>query len=81
MEIVGAIGTPLIINAATLKRAFGHYARMLVDIDFYHRLFYEIMVEREGFVFHVEVDYEWLPNFCMRCQILGHSVLNCRWLH
>jgi hypothetical protein len=53
----------------------------LVYIDFSHRLFYEIMVEREGYAFPVEVEYEWLPNFCTHCQILGHSVTNCRWLH
>jgi len=56
LEIAGAIGTPLIIDAATQKRTFGHYARVLVDIDFSHRLFYEIMVEREGFAFPIEVE-------------------------
>jgi len=38
-------------------------------------------VEREGFAFSIEVEYEWLPEFCSHCQILGHSVTNCRWLH
>ena len=38
-------------------------------------------MEREGFAFPIEVDYEWLPDFCSHCQILGHSVVNCRWLH
>jgi len=81
MEIASTIGTPLIIDAATQKRTFGHYAHVLVDIDFSHHLFYEIMVQREGFAFPVEVDYEWLTDLCMHCQILGHSVVNCRWLH
>ena len=58
MEIAGAIGTPLIIDRATKKRLFGHYARILVDVDFSRRIFYEIMVEREGFAFPVEVEYE-----------------------
>jgi len=55
MEIFGAIGTPLIIDVATQKRTFGHYARVLVDIDFSCWLFYEITVEREGYAFPVEV--------------------------
>lgn len=54
MEIAVAIGTPLIMDVATQKRTFGHYVRVLVDIDFSHRLFYEIMVEREGCEFPVE---------------------------
>ncbi|AET02663.2 DUF4283 domain protein [Medicago truncatula] len=49
LETTGAFGTPLIIDAATQKRTFGHYARVLVDINFSRRFFYEIMVEREGF--------------------------------
>jgi hypothetical protein len=81
LEIAGAIGTPLIIDTATQKRTFGRYARVLVDIDFFCRLFYEIMVEREDFAFPIEVEYEWLPDFCSHCQILRHSVANCRWLH
>lgn len=51
LEVGGGIGTPLIINIATQKRIFGHYVRVLVDIDFSHWLFYEITVEREGFAF------------------------------
>jgi len=38
------------------------------------------MVEREGFAFPMEVEYEWLPELCSHCHILGHSVTNCRWL-
>lgn len=34
MEDAGALGAPLIIDAATQKRTFGHYTRVLVDIDF-----------------------------------------------
>jgi len=39
LEIAGAIGTPLIIDAITQKHAFGHYARVLVDINLSRRLF------------------------------------------
>jgi hypothetical protein len=81
LEIAGAIGSPLIIHAATQKHTFGHYARMLVDIDFSLRIFYEMMVERERFPFPIKVEYEWLPEFCSHYQILGHSVTNSRWLH
>jgi hypothetical protein len=59
-EIASAVGTPLVIDTATSERIFGHYARVLVDRDF-SKLFHEIMVEKEGFSFCVEVD------FCSHC--------------
>lgn len=80
-EIASAVGTPLVIDTATSKRIFGHYARVLVDMDFSKKLFHEIMVKREGFSFCVAVAYEWLPNFCTHCQNLGHDVTTFRWLY
>jgi hypothetical protein len=43
--------------------------------------FHEIIVEREGFSFTVEVVYERLPDFCSHCQTLVHDVINCHWLY
>lgn len=48
---------------------------------FFIFLFYEIMVEREGFAFDLEVFFEWLPDFYSHCKIIGHDVVDCRWLH
>jgi len=58
LEIVGAIGTPLIIDCATKNRVFGHYARILVDIGFSCRVLHEIMVVRDEYAFKVEVSNE-----------------------
>jgi hypothetical protein len=80
-EIASAVGTPLLIDNATSKRIYGHYARILVDMDFSRQLFHEITVEREGYAFQVEVAYEWLPEFCTHCHTLGHDVSSCRWLY
>jgi hypothetical protein len=80
-EITSVVGTPLLINNATSKHIFGHYARVLVDMDFSRKLFNEIVVEREGYAFTVEVDYERLLDFCMHCQNIGHDVTTCRWLY
>jgi len=52
------IGTPLLIDNAMSKRFFGHYARILVDVDFSRKLSHKIMVEREGYSFTIEVAYE-----------------------
>jgi len=80
-EIASAVGTPLVLDNATLKRLFGYYARILVDIDFSKKIFHEILVEREGGSYPVEVVYERIPDFCLHCQTLGHDVTNCRWLY
>nr|ABE93038.1 N-6 Adenine-specific DNA methylase [Medicago truncatula] len=80
-EISSAVGTPLLIDNATSKRLYGHYTRILVDMDCSKKLYYEILVEREGSSFPVEVVYEWMPDYCTHCQSLGHLVTNCRWLY
>jgi hypothetical protein len=58
------LAPPLIFDTATQKKIFGHYARVLVDVDFSRRLFHEIMVEKEWFAFRLVVEYEWIPDFC-----------------
>jgi len=80
-EIANVVGTPLLIDKATFRRIYGHYARILVDMDFSRKLFHEIIVERKGYAFNVEVAYEWLPEFCTHCQTIGHDVSSCRWLY
>ena len=80
-EIASAVGTPLLIENATTKRLFGHYARILVDMDLSRKLFHEIVVEREGFAFTLEVAYERLSDFCTHCQAIGHNVTACRRLY
>jgi len=80
-EIARAVGTPLLIDNATTKRLFGHYARILVDMDLSRKLFHEIVVEREGFSFTLEVAYERLPDFCTHCHSIGHDVSACRRLY
>jgi hypothetical protein len=67
-------------DEATKNCTFGHYARFLVDIDLSQRLFDDILVEREGFTFYVGVVYEKLPEFCVRCKSIGHSVNACNQL-
>ena len=39
-EIANGVGTPLDLDVATKNRTFGHYARILVDIDLSKRNFY-----------------------------------------
>jgi hypothetical protein len=80
-EIVSAIGMPLSLDETTQHRAFGHYARILVDVDLSRRLFDEIVVEHEGYTFKLAVVYERLPSFCSHCQVIGHMIASCNWIH
>lgn len=80
-EIASAIGTPLLIDSATQNRVFGHYARVLVDMDLSKHIFNEVMIERTGFSFAIKITYERLPAFCTHCGNIGHHISSCRWLH
>ena len=40
-----AVGTPLLIDNVTRNRLYGHYARILVDLDLSKKVFYEVLVE------------------------------------
>lgn len=80
--IASSVGTPLCTDAVTSKpaidRTFGHFARVLVDMDLSKDLKYKVLVERKGFAFFVELGYDNLPAFCNYCKITGHSLDKCR---
>jgi hypothetical protein len=82
--IASSIGTPICIDSVTarpmLERTFGQFARVLVDMDLSQPLRYKVLVERKGFAFFVELEYENVPDFRNACQLIGHHVDNCkRW--
>ncbi|XP_058762043.1 uncharacterized protein LOC131635437 [Vicia villosa] len=80
--IASSIGTPICIDSASNKsafeRPFGHFVRILVDLDLTKELSYKILVERIGFAFFVDIEYEKIPEFCSFCNNIGHSVENCK---
>ena len=78
-EIAGALGTRLALDEVTKKRIFGHYARVLIEIDITSDMHERILVERKDFDFYVDVEYEKLPSFCDSCKIIGHSFKNCKY--
>ncbi|XP_045802493.1 uncharacterized protein LOC123896099 [Trifolium pratense] len=77
-SIASGIGTPLSLDEATKQRTMGHFARILVDVNLAEELHYQILVEREGYAFFVDIDYENLPYFCEHCCCIGHSIDKCR---
>jgi len=57
--IASEVGTPICTDSITSKprmeRAFGHYVRVLVDMNLNKELVHRILVERKGFAFFVDV--------------------------
>jgi len=80
--IASSVGTPICVDSVTSKpaheRTFGHFARVLVDIDLTKELKHEFLVERKGYAFFVEFEYENLPEFCNYCKMVGHNIAVCR---
>lgn len=77
-EIAGAIGTPILIDENTRNHSFGHYARVLVDINLAGFLPESLWVEREKFILEIEIEYESPPCYCFTCNSIGHSRDHCK---
>jgi hypothetical protein len=74
-KIAYGVGNPLIIDEEPKSILFGIYARVLVDVDMLGKLFESVLVHREGFTFHVEIQYEREPLFCSHCKYICSSFL------
>jgi hypothetical protein len=60
-EIASAIGTPLSLDEATKTCAFGHYARILVDMDLSRHIFM-----RFGWNMRATLpNLQWYMNVCL----------------
>ncbi|KAF1862973.1 hypothetical protein Lal_00018817 [Lupinus albus] len=79
--IAGGIGSPIVLDEATTNRSFGHFARVLVEINVGETVPDQVLVERDGFEFFVSIEVENMPSFCSVCQTIGHEVSNCRRNH
>jgi hypothetical protein len=82
--IAGSIGTPICMDSASAKpmheRTFGQFVRILVDVGLLQPLRHKLLVERKGFGFFVDLEYEHIPAFCDGCKVIGHNFDNCkRW--
>jgi hypothetical protein len=80
--IASSIGTPIctiaIVAKPMFERTFGQFARVLVDMDISQPIKSKVLVERTGFAFFVDLDYENLPPFCSHCKMVGHYIEVCK---
>ncbi|KAK3221942.1 hypothetical protein Dsin_008967 [Dipteronia sinensis] len=67
-EQARGIGVPLRLDKATIDGDFGHYARVLMDVDMSALLLSLVLLERDEFhSFFISVEYENLLSFCSIC--------------
>jgi hypothetical protein len=83
--IASSIGTPICTDQLTNKprfdREFDHFARVLVDVVLRKEPIYRVLVERIGFAFFVDLDFENRPSFCHFCNCIGHVQDHCKRLN
>lgn len=79
-SIAHGVRVSLVLDVATANRSFGNFTRVLVNIDLKQELCDHILVERDCFVFFVDLVYKKLSAFCDSCKVVGHSFLECQLL-
>ena len=73
-RIGSVVGVPIYADECTTKQLRISFARILVEMDVTVAVPNEISIaDSEGVTFKQKVVYDWLPEFCQKCQKVGHS--------
>lgn len=76
-DIASTIVMRLKFDASTIGGDFGHFAKILVDIDLSKLLLELLLLDHDGLKFYVYFEYENMFAFCTICSSLGHIASNC----
>lgn len=80
--IVSSVGAPIcndyVASKYSFGRPFGHFARVLVDVDLASSPVFNVLVKRKGFTYFIGIEYENLPLFYSAFKVVGHSLESCR---
>ncbi|GAA0164616.1 hypothetical protein LIER_20209 [Lithospermum erythrorhizon] len=78
-RIASAIGKPLFPDVPTAEMVRLSFARVCVEISTEATLPKMVKLRDElGRVIEQEIEYEWLPFCCKKCQLFGHKIEECR---
>ncbi|KAL2327418.1 hypothetical protein Fmac_020845 [Flemingia macrophylla] len=77
-SIAKGVGAPLALDRITAARELGYFARILVDMDLLGAFPEQILVERKGFAFVVDITYEQIPDLCTNFHNIGHNIQSCQ---
>lgn len=69
-EIAGDIGTPLLIDNVTNNRLFGHYAKVLVDLDPSGNIFTKLWWNRKVMHFQWKLNTRGCLTFALTVKVL-----------
>ena len=73
-RIASAIGVPLFADECTTKKTRISYARMLIEVNVTKVIPQQItFIDPNGRTFMQEVVMEWNPQYCDKCQKIGHQ--------
>lgn len=80
LDLARNIGVPLKIYQSTISGDFGHFPRVLVDVELAAHILGFVLLILGGQHIDVKLHYENLLNFCIIYGNVGHSVANCQHL-
>lgn len=56
-----------------MQKTRGFFARVLIDLDLLRKLPNQILIEKSGYAFITDIEYERLPLFCSHWRMIGHK--------
>ncbi|XP_026400455.1 uncharacterized protein LOC113296362 [Papaver somniferum] len=78
LSMAKSLGTPIVVDKRTLAHEYGHFASVLVDIDFAESATDTINVTVGGLDFWQTVEIQKMPKYCSKCKLIGHTDQECR---
>ncbi|XP_057795833.1 uncharacterized protein LOC131011947 [Salvia miltiorrhiza] len=72
------LGQPLKIDGTSIDDEVAHFARILVEIDLSQPLPEFMTIDGGEYFFNIEFSYKYIPLYCTKCKITGHSPDKCR---
>jgi len=67
-SIVRGIDTPVSLDDRTMNKSRGFFASVLIDIDILFALSNQILVERSGFAFIADIEFEKLLHLALHAK-------------
>jgi len=77
-SIARGVCTPISLDDCTMNTIKEFFAHVVFDLDMLPELPNQILLERLGFSFVVDIKYEILPPLYCSCKMIGHTKNNCR---
>ncbi|XP_026410373.1 uncharacterized protein LOC113305567 [Papaver somniferum] len=77
LSIGKTLGTLIVVDKRTLAHEYGHFASVLVDINFVELNTNAIHVTVGGLDFWQKFEIQKKPKFCSKCKMIGHTDSEC----